>query len=93
MPRYFFHIEDGKTAQDEEGVELESLASAKCEAVKLAGQSIADSARHFWGTDGWRLTALDEDGLILFSLHFAGVDAPAADVDSSGMITAYPTGS
>jgi hypothetical protein len=93
MPRYFFHIEDGKTAQDEDGVELESLARAKCEAVRLAGQSICDCAPTFWNTDGWKLTASDEDGLILFSLYFAGTDAPAADVDPSGVITAYPTAS
>ena len=37
MARYFFHIEDGLAAQDDEGVDLATLADAKCNAVKLAG--------------------------------------------------------
>ena len=81
MPRYFFHIEDHIGAQDEEGVELETLAEAKCAAVRLAGQHICDSASHFWDTDGWKLTATDETGLTLFCLIFIGVDAPVVQAE------------
>ncbi|MEA3065939.1 MAG: hypothetical protein QOJ27_2391 [Sphingomonadales bacterium] len=78
MPRYFFHIEDGVAVHDDEGTELKDLAVAKCEAVKVAGQMICDSAGAFWDKEEWRLTATDEDGLTLFCLHFVGVEAPAA---------------
>jgi hypothetical protein len=76
MTRYFFHIEDGVAAQDEEGIELATLAEAKCEAVKLAGQHICDAAGTFWDTEEWRLTATDETGLTLFVLQFVGMEAP-----------------
>ncbi|MEA3063926.1 MAG: hypothetical protein QOJ27_354 [Sphingomonadales bacterium] len=79
MPRYFFHIEDGNMVRDDEGTELKDLAVAKCEAVKLAGQMICDSAKDFWENEEWKLTAANEDGLTLFCLHFVGIDAPAAN--------------
>jgi hypothetical protein len=78
MPRFHFHIDDGIAVHDEEGVELENVAVAKCEAVKLAGQMICDSADSFWNRQEWKLTAANEDGLTLFCLHFVGVEAPAS---------------
>jgi hypothetical protein len=51
-------------------VEAENLVEAKCLAVKLAGQSICDGANKFWDTEEWKLTATDEAGLALFTLHF-----------------------
>ncbi|HEY0131116.1 MAG TPA: hypothetical protein VGB57_06905 [Allosphingosinicella sp.] len=78
MPRYFFHIDDGIAVHDEEGTELEDVAVAKCEAVKLAGQMICESAGTFWNRQEWKLTASDEIGLTLFCLHFVGVEAPAS---------------
>ena len=82
MPRYFFHIEDGLASQDEEGVELATLAAAKCEAVKLAGQTICDSAGRFWDAQEWKLRATDEAGLTLFSLFVIGVDAPVIQAET-----------
>ncbi|HEX8366523.1 MAG TPA: hypothetical protein VF603_14675 [Allosphingosinicella sp.] len=76
MSRYFFHIDDDMRAQDDLGVELETLAEAKCYAVRFAGQLICDAAGSFWDSDGWRLTASDETGLTLFMLQFNGIDAP-----------------
>ena len=85
MTRYFFHIEDGIAAQDDEGVELATLAEAKCEAVKFAGRSICDDAGRFWDSGEWKLTATDASGMTLFSLTFIGTDAPAVIT-----ATAYP---
>jgi hypothetical protein len=91
MPRYFFHIEDGTILHDDEGTELKDLAVAKCEAIKLAGQMICDSAGGFWDKEEWKLTATDEDGLTLFCLHFVGIEAPAADGHSDpNLISARP---
>jgi hypothetical protein len=90
MPRYFFHIDDGVTVHDDEGTELENVAVARCEAVKLAGQMICDSAGSFWDKEEWKLTATDERGLTLFCLHFVGIEAPAAMTRDSGMISAEP---
>ena len=90
MPRYFFHIEDGSSLRDEEGVELKDLATAKCEAVKFAGQMICESASRFWENEEWKLTAANEAGLTLFCLHFVGIDAPAAMGRDPNMISAGP---
>ncbi|HEX9948390.1 MAG TPA: hypothetical protein VGA98_12675 [Allosphingosinicella sp.] len=91
MPRYFFHIEDGAATRDDEGIELENVAVAKCEAVKLAGQMICDSAGGFWNHRDWKLTAASETGLTLFCLHFIGIEAPAAmGPRDPGLISAHP---
>jgi hypothetical protein len=89
MPRYFFHIDDGATAQDDEGAELDDVAAAKCVAVRLAGQMICDGADRFWDREEWKLTATDSDGLTLFCLHVVGVDAPVMDLDPN-LISAEP---
>ncbi|HEX9931209.1 MAG TPA: hypothetical protein VGB08_00010 [Allosphingosinicella sp.] len=78
MPRYFFHIHDGVGNHDTEGTELKDLATAKCEGVKLAGRAICDDAATFWDRREWSLTVTDETGLVLYSLNFLGVEAPAA---------------
>ena len=78
MPRYFFHVDDGIPVRDDEGTELEDLAVAQCEAVKLAGQMICDSAGTFWNSQEWTLTATNESGLTLFCLHLLGVEAPSS---------------
>ncbi|HEX8481464.1 MAG TPA: hypothetical protein VF650_06155 [Allosphingosinicella sp.] len=79
MPRYFFQVEDGEPPREAEAVELKDLSVAKCEAVKLAGQTICAQADSFWDREEWRLTASNEQGLTLFCLHFVGIDAPAAN--------------
>ena len=75
MPRYFFHV--GGSSRDTEGVHLESLAVAKCEAVKLAGQLICESAGVFWDAQDFVMNVANEDGLTLFNLMFIGTEAAA----------------
>ena len=57
--------------------ELPSLADAKCEAVRSAGEMICDSANEFWDTGGFKMTVSDENGLILFVVQFSAIEAPA----------------
>jgi hypothetical protein len=78
MPRYYFHVDDGIAVHDDEGTELKDVAVAKCEAVKLAGQMICDSAGKFWDSQEWTLTATNEHDMTLFCLHLVGVEAPAS---------------
>ena len=82
MPRYYFHTED--SGADPEGIELDSLAVAKCEAVKTAGAMICEAAGEFWDRSEWNMTVSDARGLTLFTLHFMGIEAPAA------RLVAYP---
>ena len=81
MPRYFFHV-DGSTS-DTVGVELDSFAVAKCEAVKVAGQLICENASVFWDTHDFTMNVADDAGLTLFSLMFVGIEAAAAALYSS----------
>ena len=74
LPRFFFHLED---SPDDLGMELPSLSAAKCEAVRYAGRLICDEAATFWGTADFHMWVEDAAGLILFSLRFSGIEAPA----------------
>ncbi|HVF92884.1 MAG TPA: hypothetical protein VM900_01065 [Sphingomonas sp.] len=77
MPRYYFHVDDGAGHTDDDGHELPDIATAKCEAVKYAGDLICEAHATFWDRGDWQMTVSDDDGLTLFTLIFAGYDAPA----------------
>ena len=76
MPRYFFHVANG-VDRDTEGLDFPTLAEAKCEAVKAAGQIICEGSAAFWDSQEWEMIVTNEDGLTLFSLMFIGTEAPA----------------
>ena len=75
MPKYFFHVE-GDPWPDTDGVEIATLAEAKCQAVQFAGNLICDRASDFWDRGDWKLTVSDGKGLTLFCLIFVGIEAP-----------------
>jgi hypothetical protein len=77
MPRYYFNVDDDNSTLDTEGSEIETLAKAKCEAVKMAGRIICDAAGKFWDRAEWSMTVTDGAGLTLFTLDFMGTEAPA----------------
>jgi len=74
VPRYFFNVDE---ALEKEGLEFDSLADAKCEAVRYAGQLICDGASEFWDSADFSLTVTNDKGLILFTLRLIGIEAPA----------------
>lgn len=74
MPRFYFNLED---RPDEDGAELSSVAAAKCEAVRMAGRLICDSASEFWDTGRLLMTVTDDRGLSLFTLDFVGMESPS----------------
>ena len=79
MPRYFFAINDDRSLQDGGGTELPNIAAAQKEAARRAGELLADNKGDLWDDDdeGWRLDVSDAAGLVLFSLVFFAVVAPA----------------
>jgi hypothetical protein len=80
MPRFFFDISSGADVadvRDEEGEELEGLNAARIVAVRLSGEILRDYPDRFWSVGEWNCTCRDENGLILFVLHFYAQDAPA----------------
>ena len=74
MPIFVFHVESHST---EERVDLPSVATAKCEAVRYAGKLICDEAEKFWDSAEFNMTVSDESGLSLFTLDFRGLESPA----------------
>jgi hypothetical protein len=79
VPRFYFHTNhpSESVAQDDEGFEFPTVHEAKCEAVKFAGQLLADAAEHFWDEGDFELTVTDDTGLVLFAMRVVGIEAPA----------------
>ena len=75
MPRYYFHVQDGVSTVDNGGTVLRNLATAKREAVKVAGRMRSEEASAFWETQDWRMTVTDQSGLTLFSLIFMAIES------------------
>lgn len=75
MPLYFFDI-NGES-RDQNGVEYDGLAEAKCGAAKMAGQIMCDDAETFWEAKEWGMTVTDADGLSLFAMSSFATEAAA----------------
>ena len=78
MARYHFSIYDGVSAPDLEGTELPDLQKARQEAIRFAGEIIADEARTLDLGEDWRMEVTDSSGLLLFRLDFSLTAPPAA---------------
>ena len=78
MPRFFFHVCDGEEYIDLQGTKLPNLESARMEAVRFAGELLAEKPKKFWSSGEWTLRVADEDDLTLFTLRFEAT-MPSAD--------------
>lgn len=76
MPRYFFHVRDGRSVPDDTGTELADWAEARVEAIRLCGAIIEDDAERLALSDEWYLDVEDERGLVLFRFSFISLEAP-----------------
>jgi D-lyxose ketol-isomerase len=63
--------------EDDEGMEFTSFHDAKCQAVHYMGRHLCDAGEKFWDSADFKLTATDENGLILFTINIIGTEAPA----------------
>jgi hypothetical protein len=70
MPKYFFHVMDGRATVDLEGVDLADVSAARDEAIKTAGTILAEEGMTFWKGREWNMTVADEKGSTVFSLKF-----------------------
>jgi hypothetical protein len=68
MPRYFFHVTDGRAMIDAEGTELANIDAVR--AVRTAGEILAAEDASLFSTQDWQMTVADEDGKAVFSLRF-----------------------
>jgi hypothetical protein len=84
MPRYFFHVIDGRDIIDNEGSELASLKEARVEAIHLAGSILRDEGDEFWNGEQWHMNVTDASGQSVLKLRFSAEDqgtAPEEDQD------------
>lgn len=70
MPRYFFHILNGKAVIDEIGLELTNLDQMRTEAIRAAGQMLSDG-QHSWKGRAWQMVVTDLDATIVFGVNFS----------------------
>ncbi|MCT7668075.1 DUF6894 family protein [Shinella kummerowiae] len=75
MPRYFFHVLDGRAAIDDKGLFLANETQARVEALRGAGEMLADADMNVWLGNEWMMAVTDATGSILFKLRFE-VDFP-----------------
>jgi hypothetical protein len=74
MPRYFFHVMDGRASVDREGTELATVDEARTEAIRTAGEILRHQGAkdsNVWSGNPWHMTVADEAGDTVFSLHFS----------------------
>jgi hypothetical protein len=66
MPRYYFHIREGKhLVKDEEGLDLPSLLAAEREAEMSGRELLADMLRDRTPLDGQALEITNDTGSVL----------------------------
>ena len=84
MPRYYFHVIDGRDIIDSEGTELADLREARVEAIHLAGSILRDEGDKFWNGEEWHMNVTDASGQSVLKLSFSAEDqdtAPEEDQD------------
>jgi hypothetical protein len=74
MPRYFFHVIDGREIIDTEGTELSGLKAARTEAIHLAGAILRDEGDEFWNGEEWHMNVTDAAGQSVLKLRFSADD-------------------
>ena len=90
MPRYFFHVHDGVDHLDGDGTELADLQAARNHAVRYFGDMLRDNPETAWSGEPWSMNVTTENGLVLFTLYFLGVDAPSTAKAPGPQITQTP---
>ena len=71
MPRYFFHIMDGRSAPDLTGTELSDIYATRAAAVRASGEMLREIGSRFWNDAEWSMEVQDEAGHRMFTLRFS----------------------
>lgn len=71
MPRFFFHVADGRDLPDLEGTPLPGPAEARAQALRMAGEILREEGMRFWRGAEWRMDVTDEARRTLFTLRFS----------------------
>jgi hypothetical protein len=68
VPRYFFHIQDGRFDPDMEGTELPDIYAAHYEAIRAGGEMLRSMGVRFWDHGSWAMKVHDENDNPLFTI-------------------------
>jgi hypothetical protein len=77
MPRYYFHMENGRSVLDDTGLELTDIAAAQDEALRASGDILKGGPRStatLWNGIPWRVWVTDKpsgEGKTFFTLRFS----------------------
>jgi hypothetical protein len=74
MPRYFFHVIDGRDIVDKVGTVLPNLREARAEAIRTAGAILRDEGDRFWNGTEWQMNVTDVSGDCVLKLRFSADD-------------------
>jgi hypothetical protein len=72
MSRFFFHVRNGSTMFDGDGVEFPNVASARREAIVACGELLRDVPAAVWNGGSLRLWVTDQpdgQGNTVYSLN------------------------
>lgn len=78
MPRYFFHVIDGRNIVDQVGTVFPSLREARIEAIRTAGAILRDEGDRFWNGTDWQMNVTDVSGRPVLKLRFSADDQGTA---------------
>lgn len=70
MPRFYFHVFDGKAIIDGEGTDLPDLDTARLHAVEIASSLLRGSIKQWPGKHGWRVVVVDGRRNVIATLVF-----------------------
>ena len=73
MPRYFFDVHEDQDMADDTGTELPDRRAMRSEAIRLAGEIIADEDGKL-ADEQWNMTVRDEAGNKVMTLWFSAVE-------------------
>ena len=76
--RYFFHTADGSRDRDELGQEFATLAEARLNAIRYAGECMSYDPSILAGHCDFRIEVTDERGRLLCTVIMLAVNAPAS---------------
>lgn len=74
MPRFFFHVVNGDFIPDTEGIECKDGAEVKRNAVRIAGDMLADQGLNAWRTGRYDMFVVDERNKTQLKLSFEAED-------------------
>lgn len=76
MPRFYFHVIDGKILIDGEGTELPDEDAARFQAVAIASSLLKGSVKAWPHEPGWQVIVANASRTVIATLAF-GVKIPA----------------